>query len=157
MIQWQVRARHALAPGPDNLPRWVESSAREHPSVQRNAAGSLRVSLNSSFLLPPRVGARGLKTGSVPTSTEVRARDGRHSAPCVTGFRGHDGAWPSEDRHRMRGNDRTSAAECRLDYDFSVRWTWISRCSTVTKASAVMMPSMMGMARSTPLAEHEPD
>ena len=134
--------------GPDNLPWWVESNAGEHQSAQRNAAGSLRVSPNTSFLLSPRVGAKGFKTGSVPTSTAVRARDGRRSAPCVTGFRGHDGAWPSEDRHRMRGNDRTSAAECCLDYEFSVRWTWINRCSTVTKASAVMVPSMIGMARS---------
>ena len=37
-------------------------SAREwHETVQQNAAGSLRVSLNPSFFDPPRVGVRGLK------------------------------------------------------------------------------------------------
>jgi hypothetical protein len=55
----------------ENSSSWAHRNAlQRHRAimVQRNAAGSLRVSLNFPFILPPRLGGRGLKTvSSMPT------------------------------------------------------------------------------------------
>ncbi len=69
--------------------------------VQRNAAGSLRVSLNSLVSIPHEWGTQGVE-GEHERST------GRFRQP-TSRFCGHDQAWPSERASldsRLRGNDR---------------------------------------------------
>jgi hypothetical protein len=75
--------------------------------VQQNAAGSLRVSLNSPFLHTPGLWDQGV-------DMSMRRQTLMVGSTSATVFRGHDGAWPSEETFldsRFRGNDRARGVQ----------------------------------------------